>query len=361
MKKYSFNKRIVAALVMVGVLFSDSSTAMADRSVSTIQKDQKKLQGEIDAIDAELYDTILSIEEMQLQIEQTTAEIEETMVALADATQACADQYASMKARMKYMYEAPKESLGEMLLQSDSISNFLNKVEYSNSVYEYDRQKLEDFEVLRVEVEELELALEEEEAFLQEQEAQLEAQKVALDAMLAQKKSKMADLEKELKVAKEKARKEAERKAREAAARRAQTLSTTSYSTANVNGDLNPSQVTGISGSDVVAYGNQFVGNPYVWGGTSLTSGCDCSGFVQQVYAQFGITWRGRMTSVSLRNVGQEVSYKHMIAGDIVCYPGHVGIYQGNGTIVEAQSKTTGITNNRSVNCHPIITIRRVI
>ena len=361
MTKRRYRNRIISALVVGSLLMTQSAVAYADRSVSTIEKDQKKLQGEINELDEELYAVVLQIEETTIMIEEATAQIEETMVALADATQACADQYEAMKIRMKYMYEAPKENLGEILLQSGSISDFLNKIEYSNSVYNYDREKLENYEVLRVEVEELELALEEEEASLKLQQEELDAQKATLDEMLAAKKDKMKDLEKELAVAKEKARKEAERRAREAAARRAATLKTSNTSSSNVNGDLNPGQVTGISGSDVVSYANQFVGNPYVWGGTSLTSGCDCSGFVQGVYSNFGITWGGRMTSVSFRSVGQEVSYKHMQAGDIICYPGHVGIYQGNGTIVEAQSKNTGITNNRAAACHTILTIRRVI
>ena len=123
-----------------------------------------------------------------------------------------------------------------------------------------------------------------------------------------------------------------------------------------------PLQVqAGVSGSSVVSYAQQFVGNPYVWGGNSLTNGCDCSGFVQQVLANFGITYGARMTSGSFRSVGNEVSYNYMQPGDIVCYPGHVAIYAGGGIIVEAQSTATGITNYRSVNCHSIITIRRVL
>ena len=125
--------------------------------------------------------------------------------------------------------------------------------------------------------------------------------------------------------------------------------------------DLNPGPVTGVSGSAVVAYAQQFVGNPYVWGGNSLTNGCDCSGFVVQVYSHFGINLAASRNSAALRSVGSAVSINNIQPGDIVCYPGHVGLYAGGGTIVEAQSTAAGITTGRSVYCHEILAIRRVI
>ena len=85
------------------------------------------------------------------------------------------------------------------------------------------------------------------------------------------------------------------------------------------------------SGSSVVNYATQFVGNPYVWGGTSLTSGADCSGFVQSVYANFGVSLP--RTSYEQQNAGTEVSYADAQPGDLICYGGHVAIYMGNGQI----------------------------
>ena len=112
-----------------------------------------------------------------------------------------------------------------------------------------------------------------------------------------------------------------------------------------------------MSGDSIVAFACQYVGRPYVWGGNSLTDGSDCSGFVHQVLANFGIS--SPRYSQAFKNGGQPVSYNNMQAGDIVIYPGHVAIYMGNGCIVEAQSTKAGITNNRSVNCHTITGIRR--
>ena len=110
-------------------------------------------------------------------------------------------------------------------------------------------------------------------------------------------------------------------------------------------------------GQSLVSYAKRFIGNPYVYGGTSLTHGTDCSGFVMRVYQNFGY-WLPR-TSYSMRFVGQAVSYSEMMPGDIVCYSGHVGIYAGNGQIVNAIDSAHGIGMS-NVNYAPIITIRRM-
>ena len=110
-------------------------------------------------------------------------------------------------------------------------------------------------------------------------------------------------------------------------------------------------------GIEIVNYAKQFIGNPYVYGGTSLTRGTDCSGFVMGVYRHFGVSLP--RTSYSMRSVGRAVSYSDMQVGDIVCYSGHVGIYAGNGKLINAIDEKRGI-NLSNATYKKIITIRRI-
>ena len=112
------------------------------------------------------------------------------------------------------------------------------------------------------------------------------------------------------------------------------------------------------NGQAVVDYAMQFVGNPYVWGGTSLTNGADCSGFVQSVYANFGVSMP--RTSSAMRSAGTEVSYSEAVPGDVICYEGHVGIYIGNGQIINAIDEAHGIGVSSATYTN-IITVRRLL
>lgn len=133
--------------------------------------------------------------------------------------------------------------------------------------------------------------------------------------------------------------------------------SSTKKSTSSSSSNSSSSSSSG-SGSAVLAYAQRFVGNPYKWGGTSLTNGCDCSGFVQSVFAHFGKSLPH--SSSADRGVGRGVSTSDMRVGDIVCYSGHVGIYAGGGKLLSALGKKYGITYC-SVNYKKILAVRRVI
>lgn len=112
------------------------------------------------------------------------------------------------------------------------------------------------------------------------------------------------------------------------------------------------------SGQAVVNYALQFVGNPYVYGGSSLTNGTDCSGFVMSVYNNFGVSLPH--SSAADRNVGATVNgLENAQPGDIICYSGHVGIYAGNGQIVHASTSRTGIIVS-SATYRSILSIRRI-
>lgn len=131
-----------------------------------------------------------------------------------------------------------------------------------------------------------------------------------------------------------------------------------------VQGNVQQTETTEVSaqpasnGQVIVDYACQFIGNPYVWGGTSLTDGADCSGFVQSVFAHFGISLP--RTTYDQINAGVEVSYDQAMPGDLICYDGHIGIYIGNGQIVNAQNPEQGIGISPATYT-TILSVRRIV
>lgn len=378
---------LAAAAVATSVLGRPLPAGATNATINNLTNQSQNLQNSINSANSELVDILSDIEAISSQITEKQAEIAQAEDDIAAAEAAEQQQYEAMKKRMKFMYENGNKSIIEIFVESDNFADFLNRVEYTNAVYTSDRQMLDSYEATKIEIQGMKEDLESEKSDLESQQGQLSAKQTALNSKISEMKARKQDVDAALADAKKKAAEEAERKrkaleaekARQRAAavqaaaerRRAAAAaaaangssSSSSSSAADVSddGDYNPAPQTSISGSAVVAYAKQFVGNPYVWGGNSLTNGIDCSGFVVQVYKHFGIDLSRSRNSASLRSVGQKVSYNNLQPGDIVCYPGHVGIYAGGGKIVEAQGTATGITDYRPVTCHTILAIRRVI
>ncbi len=164
--------------------------------------------------------------------------------------------------------------------------------------------------------------------------------------------------EEEARLAKEAAERKA---AQEAAARAERERKAKSSSSSSGQEAPAPVYVTGGGselGQSVANYACQFVGNPYVYGGTSLTNGADCSGFVMSVYKNFGVSLPH--SSAADRSVGAAVNgLENAQPGDIVCYSGHVGIYVGNGQIVHASTSKTGIIVSNA-NYRSVLSVRRI-
>ena len=112
-------------------------------------------------------------------------------------------------------------------------------------------------------------------------------------------------------------------------------------------------------GQTVAEFAQRFVGNPYVWGGPDLNRGADCSGFIGSIYRSFG--YKLPRSSSELRSAGRKVSYSQKQPGDIICYNGHVAMYIGNGKIVHASSRKTGIKISQRANYRSIVCVRRIV
>ena len=283
-----------------------------------------------------------------------------------------------MKERIRYMYENGDSSFLDALVGAQNFADVLNKVENFSKVYDYDRNLLVEYQNTKTEVANLVAQVEEEKQELEENQATYQEQQQQLETLKAEKSSQMENFGSKLAEAQSLA---AQYKqtidqqnaiiAQELAA--AQTVRVTAGASSvannssaassnkknNTTSSNSGSASTGSgSGSAVVNYACQFVGNPYVWGGTSLTNGADCSGFIMSVYAHFGVSLPH--SSSAMRGVGREVSVSDMQPGDIVCYSGHVAIYMGGGQIVHASSPSTGIKISGNVHYKTILTVRRI-
>lgn len=356
--------------------------------INGLKDQQQTTADDIKNKSAKLDEILAAQKKLQADITSKQTEIEQNQKDLAAAQEKQQEQYDAMKKRIQFMYEnSAEDNIWTAIIESNGITDMLNRIEYVSDVYDSDRALMDSYQAAVEQVKEIGTKLDNDMNELtamqddyEKQQSDVEAAIVALENQKEQYASQIAQAQQQadnyqnIITAQGKIIQEQEAAAAAAAAAAARANSSSSNSSYDgggagkggsiasdyaAGGGKNPSASTGVSGSDVVSYAMQFKGNPYVWGGNSLTNGVDCSGFVHEVYAHFGISTP--RYSQAFKSVGQAVSFDNIQPGDVVVYPGHVAIYAGGGVIVEAQSTKAGITANRSVQCHTILAIRRLV
>ncbi len=367
------------------------------------------LQEEIDDLNAEILNTMteiglkedeitakeaeISVKESEIAVKEQEILIKEIQIGATrrkyEEAKAQEDfQLESMKASTRLMYENGTTSHLQALLQGLGLSELLNRLDFVERIYSYEKDRLVEYiaakdaatalenqlneekaalEEIKVSLETDKLSLEEDKSSLEEDRADLEVQKANLDSLLETKKAQSDNYEAEIAKAQQKAN-EAKKQIQEEE-KKLQTLQAQQAAQNAANGTYVTSYNAVIDAADgselgkqVARFACQYIGNKYVYGGNSLTNGIDCSGFTQKVYAQFGYSLS--RTSYSQRSEGKEVSYDDIEPGDIICYPGHVAIYIGGGLIVHASNSKPypqgGIKVSPAL-YRDYVTIRRIV
>lgn len=371
---------------------TQSKLNSVNSKIDDLKDEKSSAEAAVEEVDTELVNILSVIDILKEELAAKEAEIAQAQIDYEAAKEDEETQYAAMKQRIKFMYEKGDEQYLQLFLESKSISDMVNKADYAEKLYQYDRTLLINYQEIKDEVAALEQQLIDEKSEMEAMQGEYEEQQAELEAMLEEKKAVVEDFDAKLasakseakkyqaqikeqnaqiqkiaaaeKAAAEKAAKEAKEKAAKEAAKKAAEGNSGEADDEPSGGESGGGESGGGSsggsgkGQDIASYACQFIGNPYVPGGTSLTNGADCSGFTQAVYSHFGYSIP--RTSGSQSMYGRAVSYSEAQPGDIMCYAGHVGIYIGNGTIVHASTQATGIKTTPAT-YRPILSVRRIV
>lgn len=393
----------------------------AEARASSLEEQKGAIMGQISSSEQELVDVLSQIDILAGEITDKEAEIEKTKEDLVQAEKDRDEQYEAMKKRIQYMYEnGGSDAWAQILLESDSIASMLSKMENTEKMYAYDRAELKEMKEAVQEVKDLETKLEKDKSELEVAKEEQEGMKGALQTKIDDLKANASDYEAQIANVKAQAeqyknliaqqteeleqiqaQEEAARKEQEKQQQAQQNNNNNSKpSNNNSNGNTNNSKPSNGGGSSkpesqkpsskpeaqkpsakpesqkpsapsynsgtgaaVVAYAKQFIGNPYVYGGNSLTNGIDCSGFTQQIYGHFGYSLPRTSGDQAFSGVG--IDYSQHRAGDLIVYPGHVAILTGDGGIVHASNSAPypkgGIKYTANALYRSPIAVRRIV
>ena len=315
-------------------------------------------------------------------------------------------QHDILKKRIQFLYEEGDITYLDILLKAKNIGDVVSQTEYFRQLYEYDQEIIQRYEKLKQEAAGKKELLEEKQSQLEVMEEENESQQKELEGFIAARQKESSSFALELEAAQARAaqaagevirkteeirilrarqeedrirqEKERIRQEQESAGREPGSAGQESGGAGQASeaagrepggagresggaGTAGGRPVKSIGGTEfgrnVADYALQFVGNPYVYGGTSLTGGTDCSGYTKSVYRHFGVSIP--RTSGEQAGFGREIPYEEMEPGDLVCYSGHVAMYIGGGRIVHASSRKEGIKVSNDPAYRTIVSIRR--
>lgn len=361
--------RLITAVVTSSMIVTP---VLAAPSVDDLKKEKAAKQNEVSSLQSRLTTLMGKVNTLESELIQTGEDITKAQSDLVVAQKKEKEQYAAMKKRIKYMYEAGNDSAFETLVTSDDFTDLLSKAEYVQNVHSYDRKQLQEYVETKQQISDLKDSLEKDQKELESKQVEYEKQGDNLNNLITSKSSEVANLDSEIQAAAEAAAREAaERAAREAAAKEAERQqaaasnhnaastsnrnnttsnrnNTTSSSTATSNRNNTTSSSstsvatkpshsssstttsgTNANGGSIVSRAYSQLGKPYVWGAYGPSS-FDCSGFVS-----YCLTGRYTRLGTTLTFMGW-TRVSNPQPGDVVTTATHCGIYIGNGQMIHA-------------------------